>query len=135
MNPVSIARRPHGVLTVTLSGDIDYTNATSVADVIRAAVRMERPASIHVDMAAVDFLDSSGIAVLVKAMKAAVTPAAVQFNFIGSPPECGHRPATPARIDAPSLSLHIRHAFAAELREFAENPGARRALRIMEKFA
>jgi anti-sigma B factor antagonist len=71
MNPVSISRGTDGVLLVTLIGDVDYTNATGIADVIRAAVSMERPDAIRIDMAGVEFLDSSGIAVLVKAMKAA----------------------------------------------------------------
>jgi len=71
MNPVTVTRRPDGVLFVTLRGDIDYTNANDVVDVVRAAVRSERPEAIRVDMGAVEFLDSSGIAVLVKAMKAA----------------------------------------------------------------
>jgi anti-sigma B factor antagonist len=71
MGPVSITPRPGGVLDVTLRGDIDYTNAAGVAEVIRDAVRQERPKVIRVNMAGVDFLDSSGIAVLVKAMKSA----------------------------------------------------------------
>jgi anti-sigma B factor antagonist len=71
MSPVSVTRPSDGVLLVTLAGDVDYTNAAAVADVIRAAVRMERPHALRIDMAGVDFLDSSGIAVLVKAMKAA----------------------------------------------------------------
>jgi anti-anti-sigma factor len=71
MSPVSVTPRPDGVLHVTLRGDIDYTNASGVTDVIRHAVDVERPTAVRVDMGGVDFLDSSGIAVLVKAMKAA----------------------------------------------------------------
>jgi anti-sigma B factor antagonist len=71
MSPVSVTPRPGGVLEVTLRGDIDYTNAAGVAEAIRGAVHQERPKVIRVNMAGVDFLDSSGIAVLVKAMRSA----------------------------------------------------------------
>src|SRR5688572_18470673 len=71
MSPVLVSARPDGVLEVTLRGEIDYTNAAGVTEAIRGAVLRERPTSIRINMAEVSFLDSSGIAVLVKAMKSA----------------------------------------------------------------
>jgi anti-anti-sigma factor len=71
MSAVSFTPRSDGVLEVALRGDIDYTNAAGVTEVIREVVRREQPAAILVNMAAVEFLDSSGIAVLVKAMRSA----------------------------------------------------------------
>jgi anti-sigma B factor antagonist len=71
MDSVSVTASADGVLRVILRGEIDYTNAAGVVDAVRSAVRTSDPSAVRVDMAAVTFLDSSGIAVLVKAMKAA----------------------------------------------------------------
>ena len=71
VGPVSVSPGPGGALTVTLRGEIDYSNAGAVVETVRSAVDRERPGAVHVDLAAVTFLDSSGIAVLVKSMKAA----------------------------------------------------------------
>jgi anti-sigma B factor antagonist len=76
ISPVSVTTGSDGALEVTLRGEIDYTNAAAVVEAVRAAVLRERPSAILVDMAEVVFLDSSGIAVLVKAMKAAREAAA-----------------------------------------------------------
>jgi len=71
MQRVSIDVGPDGSLEVVLRGEVDFTNAAASAEAIRAAIAAGRPAVVRVDLAAVTFLDSSGIGVLVQAMKAA----------------------------------------------------------------
>jgi len=71
MTPVSLNPRPDGVLDVILRGEIDYTNAGPVTEAVRTAVERDRPTAVHVDLTEVTFLDSSGIGVLISAMKAA----------------------------------------------------------------
>jgi anti-sigma B factor antagonist len=58
-------------LVVTLRGEIDFTNAAPTTEAIRSAVAGQRPARVRVDLAEVTFLDSSGIGVLVTALRAA----------------------------------------------------------------
>jgi anti-sigma B factor antagonist len=71
MDSVTVQRGTDGVLDVGLRGEIDFTNASQVIDIIRQAIARERPSKVRVELAEVTFLDSSGIAVLVNAMKAA----------------------------------------------------------------
>jgi anti-sigma B factor antagonist len=68
---VSIDARADGALDVVLRGEIDFTNASEVIDLIRDAVSRQRPARVRVELGEVTFMDSSGIAVLVNAMRAA----------------------------------------------------------------
>jgi anti-sigma B factor antagonist len=63
--PSRITDRGGGVLEVSLFGDIDFANAPSIRETIRAAVAEAAPAVIRLDLAAVTFLDSSGISLLV----------------------------------------------------------------------
>ncbi|MCW2637942.1 MAG: hypothetical protein JWP76_248 [Dactylosporangium sp.] len=63
--PVRITDLGDGTLEVSLFGDIDFANSSSVRETIRAAVSEAAPTVVRVDLAAVTFLDSSGIAVLV----------------------------------------------------------------------
>lgn len=86
MDAVSVSASVEGVLDIALCGEIDYTNAESVHGAIGAAVGASAPAAIRIDMAGVTFLDSSGIAVLVKAMKAA-REAGAQFRVDGARPK------------------------------------------------
>jgi anti-sigma B factor antagonist len=72
-------------LVLTLRGEIDFTNAAATTETIRSAVadmrrladpaqvlaHGQRPARVRVDIAEVTFLDSSGIGVLVSALRAA----------------------------------------------------------------
>lgn len=71
MTPVSVNSRDDGVLDVILRGEIDYTNAAPVTETVIGAVDRARPAAVRVDLQQVTFLDSSGIGVLITAMKAA----------------------------------------------------------------
>jgi anti-sigma B factor antagonist len=69
--PVRITDEGDGTLEVSLFGDIDFANSPSVRETIRAAVSEAAPTAVRVDLAAVTFLDSSGIAVLVIAHRLA----------------------------------------------------------------
>lgn len=63
--PVRITDQGDGTLEVALFGDIDFANSSSVREIVRAVVARAAPTAIRVDLAAVTFLDSSGIALLV----------------------------------------------------------------------
>jgi anti-sigma B factor antagonist len=71
MRNVSTESDADGVLHVVLRGELDFTNASQVAAGVREAISARRPTLVHVDLAAVTFLDSSGIGMLVQAMRAA----------------------------------------------------------------
>jgi anti-sigma B factor antagonist len=79
---ISTSRQVDGLLRITLQGEIDFTNATAVSDVIRASVSEDRPGVLRVDMSGVTFLDSSGIGVLVVAYKEA-TGAGAEYEVVG----------------------------------------------------
>ena len=68
MNLLQITTAPvaDGVMGVCIAGEVDMATATQVTDAIRAALA-GRPREIHLDMAAVTFLDSSGIRTLLQA--------------------------------------------------------------------
>ena len=57
---------PDGVLVVTLTGEIDISNVDSLRDGIEPALA-QRPERVVFDVAGLDFLDSSGIAMLLGA--------------------------------------------------------------------
>jgi anti-sigma B factor antagonist len=86
MTPVSVNAADHGVLDVMLRGEIDYTNAASVNQVIRLAVAQRQPSLVRIDLTEVTFLDSSGIGVLVHGMKEARS-ADAQFLVRGASPK------------------------------------------------
>jgi anti-sigma B factor antagonist len=71
MQTVSVGTVAPGTLQVLLRGEIDFTNSAEVVETIRQAVARERPTIVRVELAELTFLDSSGIGVLVNAMKAA----------------------------------------------------------------
>jgi anti-sigma B factor antagonist len=61
----------NGVLDVVLGGELDFTNVSHISAGVREAISVRRPAMVRVDLAAVTFLDSSGIGALVQVMRAA----------------------------------------------------------------
>jgi anti-sigma B factor antagonist len=71
MDVVSVGTMTDGTLPVVLRGEVEFTNAARIRETISAAIAGERPAAVRVDMSEVAFLDSSGVGVLVDAMKAA----------------------------------------------------------------
>ena len=71
MDRVSVVADADGPLRVVLRGEIDYANAAQITRTIREAIAAHRPKAVEVDLSAVVLLDSSGIGVLVNAMRAA----------------------------------------------------------------
>ena len=70
MQALSIGRDGEA-LVASLRGEIDFLNAASITEAIRLALGEARPQRLRVDLSEVTFLDSSGIGVLVSAMRAA----------------------------------------------------------------
>jgi anti-sigma B factor antagonist len=68
---VSVDARTDGTLDMVLRGEIDFTNASDAIDLIRDAVARHRPVRVRLELGEVTLLDSSGIAVLVNAKRAA----------------------------------------------------------------
>jgi anti-anti-sigma factor len=62
---VEIAFDGDGVATVTLVGEIDMSNVDALADQLEPAVE-KAPPQIVFDMGALEFMDSSGIALLLR---------------------------------------------------------------------
>lgn len=56
----------NGALTVFLSGDIDHASARSMMLALDKEVTRRAPGLLRVDMSGVTFMDSSGIAVLLR---------------------------------------------------------------------
>src|SRR2546423_15519418 len=96
MTPVSVNARDDGVLDVVLRGEIDYTNAAPVTDTVTGAVDRVRPSAVRVDLHEVTFLDSSGIGVLITAMKAARAVTAAVRGAGANPKGMGPPPDTRA---------------------------------------
>jgi anti-sigma B factor antagonist len=86
MTPVSVNAGDDGVLEVILRGEIDYTNAPPINEVLRSAVAQRRPKVVRVDLTEVTFLDSSGIGVLVNGLKAGQA-ADAEFRVRGPNPK------------------------------------------------
>ena len=59
----------HNALTVTLQGDIDHHSARSMMLSLDREVTTRNPSSLTVDMSQVSFMDSSGIAVLLRCLR------------------------------------------------------------------
>ena len=50
-----------GVLYVKLSGDIDHHSAKTTRDSVDGLIRKNNPAELELDLSAIDFMDSSGL--------------------------------------------------------------------------
>ena len=50
-----------GVLYIKLSGDIDHHSAKGVRDSVDDLIRRNNPAELELDLSAVEFMDSSGL--------------------------------------------------------------------------
>ncbi len=64
--PVSCSAE-NRILTVSLSGEVDHHRAREMMQVLDREIDMELPRSLTVDLGGVSFMDSSGIAVLLRA--------------------------------------------------------------------
>jgi anti-sigma B factor antagonist len=60
-----------GVLTVAVSGEIDLATGPDVERAIAVAIGSDGVSEVRVDLSGVEFLDSSGVALLLKGRRAA----------------------------------------------------------------
>lgn len=71
--PLSIVRQDAGdAVTLTVGGEIDLESAPALENELRVAERLE-PRRVVLDLAAIDFLDSTGIHLLFEAQERAET--------------------------------------------------------------
>ena len=66
--PITVQSRDSG-LTIALSGEIDHHGARDMMAQLTEAISTRLPARLTLDMSAVTFMDSSGIAVLLRALR------------------------------------------------------------------
>ncbi len=66
--PITLDRRPEG-LTITLSGEIDHHGARAMMTDLDEAIAVHLPRRLTLDLSGVTFMDSSGIAVLLRARR------------------------------------------------------------------
>ena len=66
--PITVTSR-ESMLTIALSGEIDHQVARDMMDTITGAIAERLPARLVLDMSGVTFMDSSGIAVLLRALR------------------------------------------------------------------
>ena len=71
MQPASIRADPTGAVRIVLRGDVDFTTSPVVLQTIRAGMPDGALSSIHVDLADVGFMDSSGMGVMVQILRLA----------------------------------------------------------------
>jgi len=77
-----------GIATVTIQGEIDFSNADELAHCLRAAVAEGSPTTVRVDLAEASFIDSTGLGALIEGYQAAD---AAGMGFIVVNPTDGFR--------------------------------------------
>ncbi|WP_328464469.1 STAS domain-containing protein [Actinoplanes sp. NBC_00393] len=70
-----------GTVTVTVLGEIDFSNADEVADGIRDALVDWTPATVLVDLRDASFIDSTGLGALIEGYRAA-TERDIEFAVV-----------------------------------------------------
>lgn len=71
-NSIRTTLADDGTVTVTVSGEIDFSNSDEVARGIREAVADWSPPSVVVDLQDATFIDSTGLGALIEGYRAAV---------------------------------------------------------------
>jgi anti-sigma B factor antagonist len=74
-----------GTVTVTVLGEIDFSNADEVADGIRDAVAEWSPPAVHVDLRGASFIDSTGLGALIEGYRAA-TESDIRYLVVNPSP-------------------------------------------------
>ncbi len=64
--PITVNRQPDG-LTIALTGEIDHHGARAIMVDLEEAITTLLPRTLTLDLSGVTFMDSSGIAVLLRA--------------------------------------------------------------------
>jgi anti-sigma B factor antagonist len=88
MLSITTAPVADGVMGVCIAGEIDMATAPQVTDAVRTALAV-RPSAVHVDLAAVTFLDSSGIRTLLQAQNEAAEQRIV-LRVVNAHPRVAH---------------------------------------------
>ncbi len=81
-NPVIGVVHNDGSVTVSVRGEIDFTNSDEVTAGIRSAVAEWSPPELRVDLGAATFIDSTGLGALIEGYRAA-TDADARFVVVG----------------------------------------------------
>ena len=68
-------------MTVTVCGEIDFSNADAVADDIRGAIAEWSPPTVWIDLKDATFIDSTGLGALIEGYRAA-TAGATRFVVV-----------------------------------------------------
>ncbi|GIF05291.1 STAS domain-containing protein [Actinoplanes siamensis] len=84
-NSIRTTLADDGTVTVTVFGEIDYSNADDVADGIRDAITDWSPPTVHVDLRDASFIDSTGLGALIEGYRAA-TASNARFMVINPTP-------------------------------------------------
>ena len=71
VNPTESVLGDDGTACVAVLGEIDFTNADEVAQVLRDAVADWSPPVLRVDLSAATFIDSTGLGALIEGYRAA----------------------------------------------------------------
>ncbi|WP_433793074.1 STAS domain-containing protein [Actinoplanes sp. CA-252034] len=80
-NSIRTTLADDGTITVTVSGEIDFSNAGEVELGIRDALAECSPSSIVVDVRDATFIDSTGLGALIEGYRAAVA-AGIDFRVV-----------------------------------------------------
>lgn len=87
-------------MTALLSGEIDHHGARDIMGELTRAIRQELPVRLTLDLSGVTFMDSSGIAVLIRAKR--------EMDALGGAMKAEAIPVQPRRVlDAAGLGQII----------------------------
>jgi anti-sigma B factor antagonist len=79
--PIVSEPNQDGTVTVTVRGEIDFSNADAVADGIRGAIAELSPPTVWIDLKDATFIDSTGLGALIEGYRAA-TAGATRFVVV-----------------------------------------------------
>lgn len=82
-NASASSRRSGGVLTVAVTGELDLSAGQVVEAALSEAIATTGVSAVHVDISQVQFLDSSGIGMLLKGRRSA-DERQVAYRVIGA---------------------------------------------------
>jgi anti-sigma B factor antagonist len=77
MEAASISADRNGAVSIVLRGDVDFTTSPAVLQTIRAGLPSDAVDSFRVDLTDVEFMDSSGMGVMVQILRFAEEAGAV----------------------------------------------------------
>ena len=110
-----------GTATVTVLGEVDFSNADELASRLRAAVTDWSPAAVRVDLRAASFIDSTGLGALIDGYRAA-GEADIRYMVVN--PTDGFRRVLTVTGLAEFFGLTDRNSADEAEEEAAQAPGA-----------